>query len=392
VHNRWLILAVLFAARTAMGFQFQSVAATSTSLIEALAIDYTVLGTLIGLYMLPGVVIALPGGMLAGRYGDKTIALVGLGLMVAGGAIMAAADDVILAGAGRLVSGVGAVLFNVVATKMVTDWFIGREIVTAMAILLTSWPLGIGAALLSLGALAQATSLAHAMLVPAAFCALTALLVALSYRSPASAPAAPAPGGPTVTKAVRPSAREFRLISLAGLIWTAYNTGYIIVVSFAPDYLTTTGFSAAGAGLLMSSVTWLMVPALPFLGALAQRIDRPGLVMALSFALTAAAILAVAVIDAPIPLFILAGLAFSAPAGVIMALPGMLLRPESRAVGTGVFFTWYYVGMAVLPPLAGLARDLSGDAVAPVIVGGAVMATTLVWLAGLRLGRRDTGV
>jgi MFS family permease len=353
LHNRWFILAVLFAARTAMGFQFQSVAATSSHLIGALAIDYATLGTLIGIYMLPGVVIALPGGMLAGRFGDKSIALLGLVLMVLGGIIMAFGDTVMVVGAGRLVTGVGAVLFNVVATKMVTDWFIGREIVTAMAVLLASWPLGIGAALVSLSAVAEAASLTHAMLVFAA----------------------------------RPTAREFRLICWAGLIWTTYNAGYIIVISFAPDYLTELGFSAAGAGLLMSVITWMLLLTVPFLGAVAERIDRPLRVMAVTFAISAAAILAVPVLKLPTPLFVITAIAFAMPAGVIMSLPGAILRPESRAVGTGVFFTWYYAGMAGLPPVAGLARDMTGNAAAPVIVGGLVMATTLIWLAFLGLGR-----
>ena len=34
MHQRWLILAVLTFARTAMGFQFQSVAASSPLLID----------------------------------------------------------------------------------------------------------------------------------------------------------------------------------------------------------------------------------------------------------------------------------------------------------------------------------------------------------------------
>ena len=62
--NRWFILAVLFLARTAMGFQFQSIASVSPFLIDELAIDYAMLGTLIGLYMLPGILFALPGGVL----------------------------------------------------------------------------------------------------------------------------------------------------------------------------------------------------------------------------------------------------------------------------------------------------------------------------------------
>jgi len=125
----------------------------------------------------------------------------------------------------------------------------------------------------------------------------------------------------------------------------------------------------------------------PLLGALAERIDRPVAVMAVTFAVSAAGILAVPVTELPVPLFIITAIAFAMPAGVIMALPGAILQPQSRAVGTGIFFTWYYAGMAGLPALAGAARDMTGDAAAPVFVGGLVMATTLIWLALLRLGR-----
>ena len=73
--NRWLILTVLFLARTTMGFQFQSVATLSSFLIKDLRIDYTQLGLLIGFYLLPGTVIAYPGGLLGRRFGDKQVEL-----------------------------------------------------------------------------------------------------------------------------------------------------------------------------------------------------------------------------------------------------------------------------------------------------------------------------
>ena len=58
------MLAVLTFARTAMGFQFQSVGAVSPLLTERLHIGYGELGFLVGLFSLPGVVLALPGGLL----------------------------------------------------------------------------------------------------------------------------------------------------------------------------------------------------------------------------------------------------------------------------------------------------------------------------------------
>ena len=124
--NRWTILGVLFIARISIGFQFQSVASVTPLLIADLGLNYAEIGTLIGLYMLPGVFIALPGGYLGKRFGDKRMCGTGLALMVVGGLILGISQSYSLAIAGRLISGIGAVLFNVVVTKMVTDWFAGK--------------------------------------------------------------------------------------------------------------------------------------------------------------------------------------------------------------------------------------------------------------------------
>jgi predicted MFS family arabinose efflux permease len=96
-----VVLGVLFFARTAMGFQFQSVAAVSPLLIQDLAIDFALLGALIGIWMLPGVVVAIPGGLLGRRFGDKRVVLCGLALMVAGSLIVAAAGTYAVAAPAR---------------------------------------------------------------------------------------------------------------------------------------------------------------------------------------------------------------------------------------------------------------------------------------------------
>src|SRR6266480_3521801 len=140
--ERWIILAVLFVARAATGFQFQSVGSAARMLMQDLAVDYAQIGMLLGAYLLPGVIVAFPAGMLGRRFRDKTFGLVGLLLMAASGAMLGAADSFMVALAGRIVGGVGATIVALVATKMTTDWFDGREIVLAMSILQVSWPFG----------------------------------------------------------------------------------------------------------------------------------------------------------------------------------------------------------------------------------------------------------
>ena len=62
----------------------------------------------------------------------------------------------------------------------------------------------------------------------------------------------------------------------------------------------------------------------------------------------------------------------------MMAFSAQATSADNRGLGLGVFFTWYYVGMAICPALAGSARDLTGSATAPVLFAGALMLFTLL--------------
>src|SRR5258708_34629517 len=111
VPTRWVMLFVLFLARTAMAYQFQTVPSAGPFLIDDLDISFAQLGTLIGLYMLPGIVIALPSGLLARSVGAERMVLIGLALMAVGAALMSA-DAIVFVYSGRLISGLGAVFVN----------------------------------------------------------------------------------------------------------------------------------------------------------------------------------------------------------------------------------------------------------------------------------------
>src|SRR5712692_9620790 len=89
VDTRWVMLALIFFTRAALGFMFQSMASVAPFLVDQFALSYGQIGFLIGLYMLPGVFLALPGGVLARRLGSHTVAVSGLALMVAGALVTA---------------------------------------------------------------------------------------------------------------------------------------------------------------------------------------------------------------------------------------------------------------------------------------------------------------
>ena len=377
---RWRALAVLTMARTAMGFQFQSVPSVSTGLMQDLALDYADLGLLVGLYFLPGVFVSIPAGIAGLRYGDKRIVLAGLVLMVGGGLLAATAPSIATLALGRALSGVGAVLLNVLMSKMITDWFAGRELPLAMSIFINSFPVGIGLALMALGSAVPIYGWRACLAAAAVFPAAAYLLVALAYR-PHANERAQAVQGP---QAFALGAHHMLLLCIAGAMWGALNGAFAIMTSFSPAHLVrSAGLDAAQAAAVVGASTWAVVLSVQIGGLAAHRWNRPAALLAMGCIGWAPCALAAARFPgAAAPALVAAGLVLGLPIGLILALPGQILPPAQRSLGMGIFYLWLYVGHGMLPPLAGWAQDRwAATSVSLVIVG--LLALAILGLYGL---------
>ncbi|MCX7227870.1 MAG: MFS transporter [Burkholderiales bacterium] len=383
MHERWRALWVLSAARVAMGFQFQVIGATAPLLRDAYGFALADIGWLVGLFLAPGVVLALPGGMLSARWGDRRIAVAGTAAMVAGGALSAFATDATMLQAGRLIGGIGGVLFNVTASKMIADWFAGREIELAMSLFVSTWPVGIGLGLLTLGPIAAWGTPAAAFGATAVLALVSMLLVLALYRP---APGAPAPG-PLRLSALAPG-DGWRLALAAGG-WTTYNVAFAVLVAFLPALFVARGLDVAHAGALTATMTLTFVVSIPLGGWLIERTGRPATIAALGILGWAACIAAVRGGGDPTLSLTLAGLLSGWAAGALSAAPARFLGPAARAIGLGLFYSMYYLGMGVLPRLVGAWADRAGT---PEVVLDASMAlsiaTIVLLLATSRAIRR----
>ncbi len=375
--NRWIILAVLFLARLTMAFQFQSVAALSPLLIEDFGVGLADIGFLIGLYFAPGIVFALPGGAIAARFGDKRIVGLGMVLMLAGGAMIAMTESWNVFTTGRLIVGTGGVILNVVMTKMVVDWFAGKEMSTAMAIFINSWPVGIALALVVLPLIAGSGGIALAWWALCAVVAGALLLFAVVYHPPEGAAEAPT----TIQTAAFPVAT----LVLASLVWALYNTALAMVFSFGPAFLVQVGYSLTNAGSLTSLFMIIFSIAVPVGGIIADRTGRKDAIILFSL-ISFAALMPIAVIypSSAFVLFCILGVFFAFGAGPVMTLPAEVLSPKSRALGMGVFFSIYYALMMVGPRIGGGIAESADDAGAAILAGAVMSLIAAVALLGLR--------
>ncbi len=386
MHRRWLTLVVLFVARTAMGFQYQTVGSVAAALSADLHVGFAEIGTLIGLYHISGVFLSLPGGLIIRRLGDKNLCAVGLALMAAGGVIMSLADSFGAAFVGRLTSGMGAILFNLVITKMTTDWFARREIVLAMAVILSTWPFGIALGLFTEPLIANAFGWRSVMLLAGGICLLSLLLVTLCYRVPSDDPCIEQPRAEAAMQSIGlPPLRILAPVIAAGIMWGSFNAGLVAYFSFVPSFLAEGGrMTLAQSGALTSLALWVGMVSIPFGGYVVQRIGKPRATIIIFCVLASSALALIAASTPPLLACIAFGVAIGPPPGVITSLPAGVLTPAQRAGGFGVFYTCHFLLQASGPAVAGLIHDAAGGTAA-VLFGAAMFLVPLPMLSGFEL-------
>jgi MFS family permease len=378
----WLILAALALGRIGFGYQYQTVPTLGPDLVRLFDLDYTTLGTLIGAFMLLGSFAAIPLGLLGRRFGDRLVLGTGLGLMVVGPLFSVIASGPAGIGIGRSIAGVGAVAMIALQNKVIADWFNGRRFMLAISVLVASYPIGVGLAQLILPPLVHAYGWQAAFPSDAVAMAVPAVLFLASFR--------PAPHAAPVPRSFSfPSGRECLLLTIAGLIWTAYTAGYSGYTSYVPSVMAVRGQSLVLTGLVLTIATWGNVPATMVGGGLAARFGGFRIFLLGTLALVVG-ISGTAVLDWPISLSVLIGIVGSFHPGVIMAVGTLSARSENRAVGMGLFYTTYYAGGTVVPALCGWAADLYGGPEGALLAAAAVSALAIpMYLLHRRLAAHE---
>lgn len=381
--TRWAMLALLFFCRTSLGFQFQTMGSAAPGVTAEIGLSLTEIGTLIGFFMLPGVVLSIPSGYAARYMSDKGLLVLGLLVMGLGGATAAIAAGFGMLALGRILCGIGFVIGTIYFAKMVQDWFGGKELATAMGILVVSWPFGIAIGQVAHDWLMTQFHWRLPFAIAAAYCTTAALALWLGYRAP---PGIAAPRGAAAPAGL--PRRELWLTLLAASVWAFFNAGYLVFLSFAPKALLESGFAVQQAIPMVSAASALMMISIPLSGVIADRSGRPDTVLYLCSAVGVICLLALPYAPFAVISCVLFGLIGMGPAGVIMALTGQAMSPARRAFGMGVFSTIYYAITAPAPALAGWIVDRTSAPQDALILAAALFALTMAANLAFRVAVR----
>ena len=372
IDKRWLILFLLFFARISLGFQFQTMGSVSSQIIDELSFNYTQIGSLIGLFMVPGLFLAIPAGLTGNFLSDKSIIGLGLISLSLGGGIASLSETYELFFFARLICGVGFVFSTIFFAKVTTDWFEGKELATAMSILVMSWPFGIAMGQIGHGWLATNFDWRWAFIIASSYCAISAFLIMILFHSP------PHIKSEKVSFGIRLTGNELLLTLVASSAWGLFNAGYVVYLSFGPSILIAQGMNAVSALGVISIASWIMIFSGALCGYIADRSGRPDLIVFICLIFSMLSLLSLCFTTANLMSVLIFGLIGMAPAGLIMALAAKAMRPENRALGMGIFFMGQFFLQGPAPGIAGWIYDNTLSPTFPMLFGIFLFLSTAI--------------
>ncbi|PXY38088.1 MFS transporter [Prauserella flavalba] len=380
--RRWLVLGLGHAAQTASCAFLYGIPFLVPAMSEAENLTLGEAGAVVAAPSIGLLLTLIAWGAAADRYGERLIMALGLGL--SGALLLVAAlgtHSLAVLFALFVAAGACTASVNAASGRVVMGWFGAHERGMAMGIRQTAQPLGVGVAALALPPLAEHFGFRVAVVFPAAFALVVALLVALLVTDPPRPPkdpSGPAPASPYRTPTL------WRLHGASALLVIPQFT----VSAFAPIYLVAIhGWSPLAAGWFLAVVQGLGALGRLATGYWSDRVAsrlRPMRVLAVA---SAAVMLLVALGDVSWPwlvvlAIVLAGVITVSDNGLGFTASAELAGLAWAGRAMGAQNTAQNVAAVLTPPLLGLVIGESNYALAFGLV--ALFPVAAIWLTPVR--------
>lgn len=357
--TNWPAVWVIFAAGLAAGAHMTKVPPALPAMRADLGLALVESGFIQTVMYAIGAAVGVFGGALADRFGQKRFALIGLGLMVAGGLLGALAASYAVLLASRFLEGTGFILFTVAAAPLLAAATLPRDRATAFSLWSAYMPTG-GTAALLLAPLALATLGWRSLwLGLAAFTALCAVL--LARRVPA-----PRFGGDVASlRLLAESLARPGILALC-LGFICYVGQWTSLMTWLPTFVVAErGASQTAASLLTAAFVAINIPGNLLGGLLLKRGAPRWTVMAGGAAAMGLTAIGLLWSTAPDGLRFACALAFSVlggviPAAVFSATPVHAKSPRHIGTTNGMVMQASHLSQSVIPILVAWVAARSG--------------------------------
>jgi MFS family permease len=356
--RRWGMLGVVYFCLLVPGMAMQTVPPLLTAIVTEFILLYAQGGLLMSFFALPAIIIAIPAGMLADRYNQKTISLISLTLVIAGSILFFNSNTMHSLILGRTIAGIGSAALFVLAPQIVAQWFAKKELGLAIGILNTSIPV---AAIVTLNLFSLISDQAgwRTCIYPSIVLPILAIILILFLftRAPRSIQQHKAYTN-SVFQEIGQTGLSIWLISAA---WMFFNVVISSFITFTPDYLQMNGFSIVSAGFITSALMWPSLIMSPAIGFAMDRIGHKQLIVIIASMLVCLMVAMFPYISNRIIwLVIFIGIVQSAISAPLFTLASEVSEPRKQGIAFGIMATFQNIGAVLGPFIIGFIRDATG--------------------------------
>lgn len=355
---RWLVLAASFLAFVAFAFIFQLMPSLADFVERDFAINETEFGLLSTVVMVPGILIALPFGLIVNKYGFRALGFLSTIVTAVGGLVTALSPTYAVAILGRIILGIGGAFIIVGTPTLIPQWFSHKESGKAMGIFSANMPVATIIAFPSALILADAYGWRSSFYVGSAVAVVAAFIFVLTVRE------GPLKGEQAQVQ-WKNAGQAFRSAEVwkASVIWMLFNATAIAFLTFAPRLFETfKGLDPLYARILASVLMYAAAVLVPVFGWASDKSGKrkPFMIMGgvmLGLALNAASyasgfslILSITVL----------GIAAAMVPPLVMAVTADSLPPHLAGTGFSIVTFCQNIGIAASGPIAGYILQTTG--------------------------------
>jgi CP family cyanate transporter-like MFS transporter len=394
---RWVMVFITWLMLFTLGASWFCFTPMTLIIMTDLNMSFEHVGIIIALVPLSLVILCIPGGLFADRFGIRLTVLIGGAIMGMFGLLRSFAADFTMLAITTFLCGVGYSITYPNLPKVTGLWFPSKEYALASGVMFTGMEVGMALPLILIPAvlLPWIGSWRGVFIVVGVISLLsTGVWMALAREKPksvfdSSGERRGVPFREALSAVLRN--KHMWILMLTTLFLLAPQIGFL---GFLPSMLVLRGMNETTAGLVTSMVSWFMIPSSFIIPIISDRVGlrKPfiwGTSILASFALYAAG----TTMNLPLWISVIAyGFLIGGMAPIVLAMPVELIGPLYAATAGGFMLVGGYIGALIGPLLSGYLSAATGSFTLSVIMcaaftGAEAVCSLMLKETGTRIRR-----
>ncbi len=375
---RWVMATITWLMMFALGASWFCFAPMMVMLMEDLTVTFEQVGILIALVPLSLVILCIPGGLFADRFGVRITVLIGGILMGIFGLLRGFATDFTTLAITMFLCGVGYSISYPNLPKITGIWFPTREYALASGVMFTGMEVGISLPLILIPAvLLPWTGSWRGVFVAIGILSLvlTVVWIVLAKEQPKATTGFPQMNASSELRSV-PFRESLSAVLRNKYMWVLMLTTFFLLapqiglLGFLPTMFMLKGMDPTTAGLIASMISWFMIPSSFIIPMVSDRVGlRKPFIWIISIIAGVALYFVGTTTGVPLWISVVVyGFLIGGMAPIVLAMPIELVGTLYSATAGGFMLVGGYLGAIIAPWLVGYLSTATGSFVPAVIM------------------------